>query len=189
MELFVHNPHPQHQARKATPPPKVHDQMPQGSWVARLNTRVGLGITIAVGSMWCAYLFTLLALISAPAAFQTGDKLIIVAWIAQTFLQLVLLPIIIVGQNVQALAADKRAEQTYKDAEAVLHEALQIQEHLHAQDHAIVDTLVRIEAIVDKLGVEKKAFPPSALERIAKGVGLPFAHDEPGASAPAPATS
>lgn len=43
---------------------------------------------------------------------------VIIAWIAQTFLQLVLLPIIIVGPNVQA-AADKRAEQTYKDAEAL----------------------------------------------------------------------
>jgi hypothetical protein len=150
---------------------------------------VGLGITVAVGSMWCAYLFTILALISAPSAFQTGDKLIIVAWIAQTFLQLVLLPIIIVGQNVQALAADKRAEQTYKDAEAVLHESLQIQEHLHAQDHAIVDMLARIEAIVDKLGVDRKALPPSVLARIAEGVGLPFSHDEPGTSAPAPAAT
>lgn len=85
--------------------------------------------------MWCAYLFAALALISAPAAFQTGDKLVIVAWVAQTFLQLVLLPVIIVGQNLQAAAADKRAEQTYKDAEAVLHEALEIQRHLHVQDH------------------------------------------------------
>ena len=186
MELFVHHPHPHLEARKAAPPPKVRDQMPKGHWISRLNTRVGLGITVAVGSMWCAYLFTLLALVSLPAALSTGDKIIIVAWIAQTFLQLVLLPIIIVGQNVQAAAADARAEQTYKDAEAVLHEALQIQEHLHAQDHAIVDMLARIEAIVDKLGVDKKGLPPSALERIAKGVGLSFSHDEPGTSAPAP---
>jgi hypothetical protein len=54
--------------------------------------------------------------------------------IAQTFLQLVLLSIIIVGQNVQAAASDARAENTYQDAEAVLHEALQIQEHLLTQD-------------------------------------------------------
>ena len=61
----------------------------------------------------------------------------LIAWIAQTFLQLVLLPIIIVGQNVQAEASDKRAEATYQDADAVLHEALQIQAHLEAQDAAI----------------------------------------------------
>ena len=84
--------------------------------------------------MWAAYLFTLLALVSAPTAFQSGDKLIIVSWIAQTFLQLVLLPIIIVGQNVQAAAADGRSEATYEDAVAVLEEAKQIQQHLEAQD-------------------------------------------------------
>jgi hypothetical protein len=49
----------------------------------------------------------------------------------------VLLSIIIVGQNVQAQASDERAESTYQDAEAVLHEALQIQEHLLAQDQEL----------------------------------------------------
>ena len=77
--------------------------------------------------MVCAYLFTVLALISLPSALKTGDLIIIIAWIAQTFLQLVLLPVIIVGQNVLAAAADKRSEQTYLDAEAVLAEAQQIQ--------------------------------------------------------------
>jgi hypothetical protein len=62
---------------------------------------------------------------------------IIVAWISSNFLQLVLLPIIIVGQNLQASASDKRAENTYKDAEAVLHEAIEIQKHLKAQDETL----------------------------------------------------
>ena len=87
--------------------------------------------------MWCAYLFTLLALVSVPPRSGRGNIVIIVAWIAQTFLQLVLLPIIIVGQNVQAAAADSRAEATYNDAAAVLEEAKQIQAHLLAQDDAI----------------------------------------------------
>jgi hypothetical protein len=42
-----------------------------------------------------------------------------------------------VGKNIQAKAADKRAEETYKDAEAVLKEAEEIQKHLLAQDEAI----------------------------------------------------
>ena len=75
-----------------------------------------------------------------PAAIRGGIQPI-VSWVAQTFLQLVLLSIIMVGQNVQASAADKRAEDTYKDAEAVLHEAIQIQAHLEAQD-AVLETLV-----------------------------------------------
>jgi hypothetical protein len=138
--LFDYVPHPRIDQRKRTGPPKVaavRAQMHGPGPVARFNSKVGLKITVVVGTMWCAYLFTLLALVSAPSAFKSGDKLIIVAWIAQTFLQLVLLPIIIVGQNVQAAAADARAEATYDDAAAVLDEAKQIQAHLAAQDAAL----------------------------------------------------
>ena len=53
---------------------------------------------------------------------------------------------IIVGQNVLAAAADKRSDATYKDADAVLHEAVKIQEHLIAQDRVLED-------LVDKLGI------------------------------------
>ena len=59
--------------------------------------------------MWCAYAFVALALISLPEAMASRDALKIVAWIAQTFLQLVLLPIIIVGQNIQAEIAERQA--------------------------------------------------------------------------------
>jgi hypothetical protein len=83
--------------------------------------------------MWCAYVFAIIALFGLPTALKPGGEGII-AWIAQTFLQLVLLSIIIVGTNIQSAAADKRAQDTYSDAEAVLHEALQIQAHLKAQD-------------------------------------------------------
>lgn len=93
--------------------------------------------------MWCAYIFAGLALISLPDAIKSGRPAVI-SWIAQTFLQLVLLSIIIVGQNVQSAAADKRAEATYEDAEAVLHTALQIQSHLEAQDAEIEKLLALI---------------------------------------------
>lgn len=80
------------------------------SMMGKINTRLAVGITKIVGSMWCAYIFALFTLISLPAAIRSHNPIIIVAWIAQTFLQLVLLPIIIVGQNVQAAASDARAE-------------------------------------------------------------------------------
>ena len=139
-EIFEYVPHPHAEERKIAGPPTVAAAVVQlhgPGPVGRFNARFGLKITVIVGTMWCAYLFTLLALLSAPSAFKTGNSLIIVAWIAQTFLQLVLLPIIIVGQNVQAAAADARAEATYKDAAAVLEEAKQIQSHLTAQDAEI----------------------------------------------------
>jgi hypothetical protein len=139
-EIFKYVPHPHAEARKVAGPPTVAAAVAQlhgPGPIGRFNAKFGLKITVIVGTMWCAYLFTLLALVSAPSAFKTGNSLIIVAWIAQTFLQLVLLPIIIVGQNVQAAAADARAEATYKDAAAVLEEAKQIQAHLAAQDTEI----------------------------------------------------
>jgi hypothetical protein len=84
----------------------VHGDNPLG----RFNTWVAVKITKSVGSMWCAYVFAAIALISLPAAISSHQAIIIIGWIAQTFLQLVLLPIIIVGQNVLAAASDARAE-------------------------------------------------------------------------------
>jgi hypothetical protein len=147
MTVYEHVPHPRIDERKAAGPTKVADQRQRGKGpVARLNARFGLFVTLVVGTMWCAYLFTLLALVSLPAALRTHDKIVIVAWVAQTFLQLILLPIIIVGQNVQAAAADKRAEDTYKDAEAVLHEAIEIQKHLKAQDVVLEQLIAEANA-------------------------------------------
>ena len=97
-------------------------------------------ITKSVGTMWCAYAFALIAFISLPEAIHTG-KGALIAWIAQTFLQLVLLSIIMVGQKVEGEAADTRSEDTYKDAEAILYEALEIQKHLEAQD-ALLQRLI-----------------------------------------------
>jgi hypothetical protein len=94
--------------------------------------------------MWCAYAFAALALVSLPAAIMSRNPVLIVSWISQTFLQLVLLSIIIVGQNVLAAASDKRAEATYEDADAVLHTALQIQDHLAAQDAEIEKILATV---------------------------------------------
>src|SRR5690349_6830124 len=84
----------------------VHKTVHGDSPIGVFNTHIAVKITKTVGSMWCAYAFAVLALISFPAAIRSHDPIIIVAWVAQTFLQLVLLPIIIVGQNVQAAASD-----------------------------------------------------------------------------------
>lgn len=102
----------------------------------RFNASLAVRITSGVGSMWCAYAFALIALVSLPDAIRGGTPTII-SWIAQTFLQLVLLSIILVGQKVSAEASDKRALDTYNDAEAMLHEAIQIQAHLAAQDEVL----------------------------------------------------
>ena len=135
--LFDYVEHPRLEERREAGAPTVAGavtQMHGPGRIGQINAKVGLKITVIVGTMWAAYLFTGLALVSAPSAFRSGNTIIIVSWVAQTFLQLVLLPIIIVGQNVQAAAADARSQATYEDAVAVLEEAKQIQQHLAAQD-------------------------------------------------------
>ena len=92
----------------------VHKLVHGDNPIGHFNTFIAIKITKTVGSMWCAYAFALLALISLPAAIKSHDPIIIVAWIAQTFLQLVLLPIIIVGQNIQEAASDARAESDHE---------------------------------------------------------------------------
>ncbi len=137
MTLFEHTPHPHVAARKEAGPVKVVDQHPTGNPIARFNTRLALVTTKAVGSMWCAYVFAAFDCLALPQAID-GGMFGIVQWVASFLLQLVLLSIIMVGQNVQADAADKRAESTYLDAEAILHGLKQAQAHLDAQDEHLL---------------------------------------------------
>ena len=83
------------------------------SKVANFNTKLAAKITSGVATMWCAYIFAALALISLPSAVKTGDVVVIVAWVAQTFLQLVLLSIIMVGQNVASAAVEQKINETH----------------------------------------------------------------------------
>lgn len=147
---YKHKANP-HLAHRKQPPKKVHEHA--GS---NFNGRLAVKITAAVGTMACAYAFTVLALISLPTilkqagfgvGFDLGDgTVLLVSWVAQTFLQLVLLSVIIVGQNIQARASDDRAERTYKDAEAVLHEAREIQRHLQSQDEVLTSLITAKKA-------------------------------------------
>ena len=130
--------------RRAQAHEAVHGTGPVG----RFNTRVALGITLAVGSMWCAYAFAALALISLPAALSTGSAIVIVGWIAQTFLQLVLLPIIIVGQNVQAAATEARAEADHETLTAI-HALTSAVHAIDEQQNAILDLLERRTKVLE----------------------------------------
>ncbi len=92
---------------------EVHEAVHGTSAVGRFNSRLAVGITKAVGTMWAAYVFALISLVSLPAAlsaFLGGDTVTGITWLSQSVLQLILLPIIIVGQNVISEAQDKRAE-------------------------------------------------------------------------------
>lgn len=132
MEHVLHVPHPHIEKRK-----KFMERHREG--VRGFNNRLAVIITNLVGTMWCAYAFALIALISLPDAFKSGTSALI-AWIAQTFLQLVLLSIIMVGQKVASEKSDRQLEQTYLDAEALL----QINDDMHQllkQNHKLTEQI------------------------------------------------
>ena len=136
---FKHVPHPHIAARKKSGPPKTTDEH------VGFNGRVALILTTVVGTMWCAYAFALLALVALPSA--TGSPLLLIQWVSQTFIQLVMLSVIMVGQNILSRASDKRADMTYQDADATFHESEQIQAHLLEQDAAINTLLDKIAGL------------------------------------------
>ena len=137
---FEHIPHPHIAARKKSGPPKTTDES------VGLNGKIALILTTTVGTMWCAYAFALLALVALPSALN-GGLLAMIQWVSQTFIQLVMLSVIMVGQNILGKASDKRAEMTYNDADATFHEAEQIQDHLKEQDVALNTMLDKVAAL------------------------------------------
>ncbi len=74
------------------------------------NDKFAVWIATHVGSMYCFYLFNLLAFLSAKAAFETHNLVPIVNWVSSNWIQLVLLPAIMVAQNVAQQASDAKAE-------------------------------------------------------------------------------
>ncbi len=136
---FHHVPHPHIAAHRRSKPPKTTDEQ------VGFNGKIALTLTTVVGTMWCAYAFAVLALVALPSALSGGRLLDLIQWVSQTFIQLVMLSVIMVGQNILSRASDKRADMTYKDADATFHESEQIQEHLLEQDAAI-------NTLLDKIG-------------------------------------
>jgi hypothetical protein len=145
-----------HLAKALHPTPRVlREAMGE---VDGFNAKFAVLITRLVGTMWCAYVFAVIALLGlGPALAHGGEGPI--AWIAQTFLQLVLLSVIMVGQNVQSLAADARSANTYKDAETILDRL-----DVHTQG-GLREVLDRIDAIAAGLATPAVA---SATEPVRK---------------------
>ncbi len=110
-----------------------------------VNAKIAVFLTNIVGSMWCAYAFAVIALIGLRPALDTGGEGII-AWIAQTFLQLVLLSVIMVGQNVQSVASDVRSQHSYDDIVLILDRL-----DIHS-DGGLKDLADRIDGLEAKIG-------------------------------------
>lgn len=95
---------------------------------AKFNNKLAVKITKGVGTMWTGYLFALLSFFSLPAILKlvfprltifphwiiSASLISLIAWVSQNFLQLVLLPVIMVGQNVIQTQQDAKAETDHR---------------------------------------------------------------------------
>lgn len=130
--------HPHIEQRHVAGPPKIADHS-SGAF----NDRLADVITNVVGTMWAFYIFTALALVSLPSVIKSADPVIIVGWVAQTFLQLVLLAVLQTSANRGGKAGDARAAATFNDTEAMIHTLLQVETHLLQQDAVLADLISR----------------------------------------------
>src|SRR6266851_6766967 len=152
---FVHHPHPQAEARKLKAPPKVSDEH------SGFNGRLGAAITRSVGTMWAVYIAIAIQVTWMTLAtlgiweFRRDPYPFAFLLFLSNIVQLLLMFVIMVGQQVLGAASDKRAVVTYQDAEAILHECLEMQKHLTAQDRALAGLIKRMEQLDARL--EKSA--------------------------------
>jgi uncharacterized membrane protein len=119
------------------------------------NTRVAVALTKGVGTMWTAYAFVVLAFIGLFAILGQLNPIVslLVAWASQTFLQLVFLPIILVGQNVLGRKAELQAEEQFRTTMSTYHDIEQVMKHLSAQDAELVRHAQLLTHLLTKNGI------------------------------------
>lgn len=131
--LYQHVKHP-HQPQNVN---VVHKERHQA---AGLNTRIAVLLTKAVGTMWTAYLFTILAIVGlfGLLGLLNPFTFLLATWLSQQFIQLVFLPILSVGQSVLGKHAETMAEEQFNTTQRSFHDIEQIMAHLDAQDTKIL---------------------------------------------------
>jgi uncharacterized membrane protein len=135
MGTSTEQPHPWIvERRRHGPPLTAHERV-------GFNGRLATIITRGVGTMWAFYLAAVILagwmLLSLVGLIRFDPYPFAFLLFLGNVVQLLLMFVIMVGQQVIGAASDKRAVQTYKDAEAILHECLRLQKHLQEQDQVL----------------------------------------------------
>ena len=132
MSLYTVVRHPRVHVRRHQKPARAADHQ------AGFNGRLAAWITARIGSMWTVYVSLAITVIWMVLGTRQVLGFDPYPYPFLLFLgnvvQLLLIFIILLGQQVLGRAADSRAMQTYEDAEAILVDCEQIQNHLIAQD-------------------------------------------------------
>jgi uncharacterized membrane protein len=132
MSLYTTVRHPRAHARRG------HDPPGGLGGPAGFNERLAAWITARIGSMWTVYICSAVTVIwmtlgARPVLGFDPYPYPFLLFLGNV-VQLLLIFIILLGQRVLGRAADKRSMHTYEDAQAILVDCEQIQNHLIAQD-------------------------------------------------------
>lgn len=146
--LFKHTPHP-HQPRNVNEVQK-EEQAAEGP-----NTAIAVFLTTRVGTMWAAYSFAVLAIVGLLAILNILPPVValLVAWGSQTFIQLVMLPIIMVGQNVLGRKSELQADEAFVTTQKTYHDLCEVMEHLSAQDAELLKQTHMIVHLLKASGI------------------------------------
>lgn len=108
--------------------------------------KLALYITKRVGTM--GFFYACAILVTIPLIFAPAMP--IVQYISSGYLQLILLPLIMVGQNLQGRHAELRAEHDYQTNVKAEKEIEAVLLHLEKQDETMLEILKRLEKIETK---------------------------------------
>lgn len=107
------------------------------------SDKIALFITKHVGTM--GFFYACAVLVTIPLIFPTTMP--VVQYISSGYLQLIFLPLIIVGQNLQGRHAELRAQHDYETNVKAEKEIESILLHLEKQDETMLEILKKIEAL------------------------------------------
>ncbi len=146
--LFDHEHHP-HQPRNVNLLHKAELK------AAGVNTRIAVALTKGAGTMWTAYTFMALAVVGLLAILGLLSPIValLVVWISQTFLQLTLLPIIMVGQNVLGRKSELQADEQFNTTMNSYSDVEHIMQHLSVQDTELLRHTRMLIHLLEKNGI------------------------------------
>jgi len=180
--LFRHEPHV-HQPRN------VNALHATEQAAAGFNSRVAVALTKGVGTMWTAYVFTVLALVGLLGLLNLLNPItfLLATWVSQQFLQLVLLPVIMVGQNVLGRKAELLADEQFNTTMSTYHDIEQIMQHLSAQDAELLRHAHMLMHLLEKNGITLQQL--EAEGATTSHLTDPFAKPQATTDVPAPSAS
>ncbi|MVU77033.1 DUF1003 domain-containing protein [Nocardia sp. ET3-3] len=138
LSLLDTSEHPWIERHRVQHPPQAADQ------AIGVNGRIAAWLTVKLGSVWGFYLALgsqAVWILLAETGIQTIDPypFAFMSFLS-TLAQLVFMIVIMVGQDVLGRTGDRRSQQTFLDAEAILHECRRMKARLDAQDR-VLDSL------------------------------------------------